>query len=135
DFLKMQRKAKDLIHQKLGVPPTIRAMTWIARSAEIKAAYEVDPFAKTFYIHGMGVQIVTDDINIDFDYSLNGYEDGFDDWRIFMFIVGGDSSKWDPEVHLYKAIGQWFEDLESKGLIQMRDNLFYLQNQGLDIVS
>jgi hypothetical protein len=126
DFLKMQRQAKELIHQKLGIPPTIRAFEWEARHSKIKTAYESNPFAEVFFIHGLGVRIVTDDINIDFDYSLNGYEDGFDDWRIFLFAIGGDPSKWDPKGTLCKAFSQWFKELEAKGCIKMRDNLYYL---------
>jgi hypothetical protein len=135
EFLKMQRQAKDLIHQKLGIPPNTRASVWEANHSKIRATYEAAPFAKTFFIHGLGVRIITDDINIDFDYSMEGYEDGFDDWRIFMFMIGCDPSKWDPKGKLFQAINQWVKDLELNAHIQMRDNLFYLQDQGSDVAS
>ena len=122
----MQRQAKDLIHRELDVPPNTRALAWEANRSKIKAAYEAAPFAKTFFIHGLGVRIKTDDIDIDFDYSEKGYEDGFDDWRIYEFIIGYDPEKWDPDGNLFTVVNQWFKSLESKGSIRMRDNLYYL---------
>ena len=122
----MQRQAKDLIRRELGVPPNTRALAWEANHSKIKAAYEAAPFANTFFIHGLGVRIKTNDIDIDFDYSEKGYEDGFDDWRIFMFLVGCDPEKWDPKGNLFRAIRQWFTELETNGHIKMRDNLYYL---------
>lgn len=110
------------------IPPNTRALLWEANRIKIQAAYDAFPFAKTFFIHGLGVRIITDELNIDFDYSLDGLEDGFDDWRIFMFMVGCDPQKWDPKGNMYRALRQWFTELETNGHIEMRDNLYYLSD-------
>ncbi|MCA8989895.1 MAG: hypothetical protein KDA78_19775, partial [Planctomycetaceae bacterium] len=55
-FLADQRRAKQLVSDKLGVPVDIHALDWTARYKELKKAYEECPFADVFCMHGYGLE-------------------------------------------------------------------------------
>ena len=128
-FLADQRTAKRLISEKLGVPKDIRASDWATRYPELRKAYDVLPFADVFRIHGYGLEIQIGDFYVDFDYSRDGLADGFDSWRIFLYLMAGRFDNRGSDKHISDRIDSWFDELIRQGRIKKLDNLYYLTNQ------
>lgn len=128
-FLADQRRAKRLVSEKLGIPENIRALEWAIRSRELRKSYDACPFASVFRIHGYGLEIEVDDLYIDFDYSEQGLADGFDSWRIFVYIMAGQFDNRGTDKHISDRIDKWFDELIQLGRIEKLDNLYYLTNQ------
>ncbi|HZF50866.1 MAG TPA: hypothetical protein VE093_19535 [Polyangiaceae bacterium] len=38
-----------------------------------------------FSFHGIGCRAIVDDVEVDFDFGLDGRADGFDAWRLWLF--------------------------------------------------
>ncbi|MCU0719350.1 MAG: hypothetical protein MUC83_06585 [Pirellula sp.] len=128
-FLADQRTAKRLVSEKLGVPEDIRAFDWATRYTEVRKAYDEFPFADVFRIHGYGVEVQIGDFYIDFDYSQDGLADGFDSWRIFVYMMAGRFDNRGSDKHISDRIDSWFDELNQQGRIKKLDNLYYLTNQ------
>ena len=131
EFLTDQQRAKRLVSEKLRTPEDMRALDWASRHSELRAAYDVCPFAEVFRIHGYGLEIRVGDLHIDFDYSELGLPDGFDPWRVFVYIMAGHSRNRLSEEKTSKLVDIWFDDLIQKGQVQKLDNLYYLTNERL----
>ncbi len=128
-FLADQRKAKRLVSDKLRTPEDIRALDWATRYAELRKAYDACPFADVFRIHGYGLEIQVGDLYIDYDYSENSLADGFDSWRIFVYIMTGRFDNRGSDKHISDRVDNWFDELIKHGRIEKLDNLYYLANQ------
>ncbi|ADB15840.1 hypothetical protein Psta_1158 [Pirellula staleyi DSM 6068] len=128
-FLSDQRRAKRLVSDKLGIPENIRALDWAVHSCELRKSYDVCPFANVFRIHGYGLEIQVDDLHVDFDYSEQGLADGFDSWRIFVYIMAGRFDNRGTDKHISDRVDGWFDELIQLGRIEKRDNLYYLKHQ------
>ena len=126
-FIADQRVAKSIVFQELGVPPDIKAIEWSMRHSAIMAKYQEKPFADVFYPHGYGLELQIGDRYIDFDYSREGRQNGFDEWRIFVYLIGGwpynDSHPSDDLLN--ERVRNWFEKLEAEKRIERLDNLYY----------
>ena len=128
-FLADQRRAKRLVSIKLGIPEDIRALDWATRHAELRRSYDACPFAEIFRIHGYGLEIQVGDLYIDYDYSENGSADGFDSWRIFVYMMAGRFDNTGSDKHISDRVGNWFDELIQRGRIEKLDNLYYLKNR------
>ena len=80
---------------------------------------------------GVTYQIRVGDLHIDFDYSQLGLPDGFDPWRIFVYIMAGHSRNRTSEEETSECVDIWFDDLIQNGQVQKLDNLYYLTNERL----
>ena len=129
-FIADQRKAKQIVSAKLGVPEDIHAMEWATRYSDIRKRYDASPFADIFEMHGYGLELQVGDLYIDFDYSERGCADGFDSWRIFVYVMAGKFDNRGLDKHISDRIDDWFDDLISAGRIAELDNLYYLTSQG-----
>lgn len=128
-FLADQRRAKRLVSDKLGIPENTRALDWAIRSREVRTTYDACPFASVFRIHGYGLEIQVDDLYIDFDYSEQGLADGFDSWRIFVYIMAGRFDNRGIDKQISDRVDKWFDELIQLGRIERLDNLYYLKHQ------
>lgn len=128
-FLADQRTAKRLVSVKLGVPEDIPALDWATRSRELRKSYDACPFATVFRIHGYGLEIQVDDFYIDYDYSEKGLPDGFDSWRIFVYIMAGRFDNRRSDKHLSDRVRNWFDELIKLEQIEKLDNLYYLKDR------
>ena len=128
-FLADQRKAKRLVSVKLGIPEDIRALDWATRYGELRKSYDACPFANVFRIHGYGLEIQVDDLYIDFDYSEQGLANGFDSWRIFVYIMAGRFDNRGADKHVSDRVDKWFDELIQLSRIEKLDNLYYLNHQ------
>ncbi len=126
-FIADQRRAKSIVADKLGVPVDIPALEWSLRHNEICEAYASKPFADAFTPHGYGLEFQTGDLYIDYDYSERGRPDGFDAWRIFVYLLAGDYDCNGPDDHLQERVSRWFETLVRTRKIEQLDNLYYLR--------
>jgi hypothetical protein len=125
-FIADQRKAKAIVSAKLNIPQDIRAIDWALRHGEIRDAYNACPFADVFRPHGYGLELKIGDLYIDYDYSETGRADGFDAWRLFVYITGGEFDNNGPDANLSCRVDQWIRQLvESEQIIRV-DNLYYL---------
>lgn len=128
-FLADQRRAKRLVADKPGIPENIRALDWTIRSCELRKSYDLCPFANVFRIHGYGLEIQVDDLYIDFDFSEQGLADGFDSWRIFVYIMAGRFDNRGADKHISDRVDRWFNELIQLGCIEKLDNLYYFKQQ------
>ena len=113
--------------KRLDVPLLISGQEGVAISREIINRYHDSPFAKTFKVHGYGIEFEDDNVFIDFDYNvISQLDSGFDDWRIYYYLCNGDVEKWDKSNLLQDNIRIWFQEMERDGIIQKKNNLFYL---------
>ncbi|OVE76073.1 hypothetical protein BVX97_02265 [bacterium E08(2017)] len=125
-FIIDQRKAKELLHEKLGVSPDIKAIDWVNSYSDVMEKYKNNPFAITFYPHGFGLELAVGDLYIDYDYSKEGLPDGFDAWRLYVYIMAGDFNNNGPDDYFCHRVLEWFRKLESDGKVVQHDNLYYL---------
>jgi hypothetical protein len=103
-FIADQRKAKAIVSANLEVPQDIRAFEWALQHSEIRDAYNASPFAEIFRPHGYGLELKIGNLYIDFDYSETGRADGFDAWRIFVYLTAGQFNINGPDEHLSDRI-------------------------------
>lgn len=127
-FVVDQRKAKEIVSAKLGIPEDIRALEWSLRHREITDAYNAAPFAEIFKPHGYGLELKIGDLYIDYDYSETGRADGFDAWRIFVYLTAGQFDNNGPDEHLSDRIDEWFSEMIDSGYIIRGDNLYYIND-------
>ena len=129
-FIADQRKAKDLVAKQLNLPPDIPAIEWADQYSNILKQFAARPFADVFIPHGFGLELRIGDFYIDFDYSKEGRPDGFDEWRIFVYITAGKYDNRGPDQYLRDRIFDWFVELRQSGKVtQHSDNLYYLIDQ------
>lgn len=125
-FIADQIRAKEIVCQRYGVAPNTKAMEWVAVRESIREEYQSNPFADKFYPHGCGLEIAVDGLYIDFDYSREGYADGFDAWRLYVYLMAGDFNNNGPDNYICDRVFDWFEGLVTEGTIVQLDNLYYL---------
>lgn len=125
-FLKDQRYAKSIVASHLNIRQDTTALDWATRLAEIRAAYQLDPFADVFKPHGYGLELQIGNLYIDYDYSESGRPDGFDAWRIFVYITAGKFDNTGADKHITERVHSWFDELIQTGQIAKLDNLYYL---------
>jgi hypothetical protein len=125
-FIADQVSAKDIVYQRFGVAPNTKAMDWWLVREQVRQQYAANPFAKQFYPHGSGLELAMDDLYIDFDYSNEGHPDGFDKWRLYVYLMGGKFNNNGPDNYIYQRMSAWFDGLALAGKIVHRDNLYYL---------
>jgi hypothetical protein len=73
------------------------------------------------YTHGYGIELIFDDITIDFDWGDAGEPDGFDTWRLWNFV---NINKLDVACEACSQIGAWLEEAYRDGELT-RDRLLY----------
>jgi len=124
-FITEQRRAKQIVAEKLGVSVDIAAPNWASLHRKICAAYEVCPFADRFRPHGYGLELRSGDLYVDFDYSETGRADGFDAWRVFTWMMAGQFDNRSQDKYICDQIYSWIDSLARAGRIQKLDNLYY----------
>jgi hypothetical protein len=127
-FLADQRKAKSIVSAKLNVAQDMPGREWGSRYTEIRDAYNANPFAEIFSPHGYGLELKVGDLYIDYDYSETGRPDGFDAWRIFVYVTAGQYDNNGPDKYLCDRIFQWFDEITQSGYIVQLDNLHYIKS-------
>ena len=127
-FIADQRKAKAIVSEKLNIPQDIRAVDWASRLTEIRDAYNASPFAEIFSPHGYGLELKIGDLYIDYDYSETGRADGFDAWRIFVYLTAGQFDNNGPDEYLSDRIDEWFREMIDSGYLIRGDNLYYIND-------
>ena len=83
------------------------------------------PFADTFRPHGYGLELQIGDLYIDYDYSQTGRADGFDSWRIFVYLMAGQFDNRGQDKYISDQIDNWIETLLLGRATQKLDNLYY----------
>ena len=104
------------------------AVEWATRFPEIRDAYNENPFAEIFSPHGFGLELKIGDLYIDYDYSQTGRPDGFDAWRIFVYVTAGEYDNNGPDKYFCDRIFQWFGEMVQSGYIVQLDNLHYINS-------
>lgn len=125
-FIADQQRAKSIVASHLDIPLNITAFDWASQLLEISDVYGDDPFADVFQPHGYGLELQIGDLYIDYDYSRSGRPDGFDAWRIFVYITAGKYDNNGPDKHIYDRVDEWFVELIQAELVTKLDNLYYL---------
>jgi hypothetical protein len=130
-FLADQRTAKAIVSENLGIPQDICALEWASRLSEIRNGYNASPFAEVFTPHGYGLELKVGDLYIDYDYSTTGRADGFDAWRIFVYLTAGEYDNNGPDNHLADRVFAWFRQMIDSGYLVHGDNLYYINDAPL----
>ncbi len=126
-FVNDQRTAKNIISKNLDIPVNINADEWAKNYTDLRRKYDANPFADIFKIHGYGVEMMINELYIDFDYSIEGREDGFDAWKLFTYLTAGDYDCNTSDDAIHDKLRGWCNKLIKSGKIQKLDNLCYLQ--------
>jgi len=74
------------------------------------------------YAHGFGIELISKDMTIDFDWGDSGEPDGFDAWRLWNFLRrnhGTDERVTHADVRL------WLEEAHDKGELTRDTSLYY----------
>ena len=127
-FIADQRKAKRIVADRLGLLEDIPALHWVDRYMEIMCKYEAQPFADVFAPHGFGLELKIGEFYIDYDYSRTGQPDGFDAWRIYVYLMAGNYDNNGPDKHFCDRVFQWIDELAQSGRLIKEDSLYYLNN-------
>ena len=125
-FISDQKYVDNVLRGKFKTQQNITGPIWAKQFAILQQAYDKEPFAKKFYMHGFGIEYEDENVYIDYDYGTNVSLGGFDEWRIYMYITKGDPIKWDSTKALQKSIGVWFKDLVANKIISYQHPLYYL---------
>jgi len=133
-FIADQRKAKQIVSARLGIAENIPAREWAFKYPEIQQSYDSCPFADDFRPHGYGLELQIGDLYIDYDYSEMGLADGFDSWRVFVYVMVGQFDNWGQDKYISDRIDTWIEGLIRDGRIERWDNLYYLTNKPNNLV-
>ncbi|MDJ1473811.1 DUF6896 domain-containing protein [Xanthocytophaga flava] len=89
---------------------------WCSRKVSQEGVFAINGKRAFYYFHGIGCRISIGKEQIDFNYGINGRIDGFDPWRISLFLR--DKSD-DPLSTLSEGeIQNRFDLLEDKDVIQ-----------------
>lgn len=127
-FIADQRQAKELVSKNFHLPVDIRALDWVFQSRSVRKRYAENPFAQIFRPHGYGLELKVGDLHIDYDYSSEGRPDGFDAWRLYVYMMGTKFD--DRDEDLIDHIREWIDKLHSSGRLIRPDNLYYLVDNG-----
>ena len=130
-FIRDQRRAKEIVCRQLHVPENIPAMEWAGLSPSIGQEFAKSPFADVFRPHGFGLELRIGELCIVYDYSIEGRADGFDAWRIFVYMTGGNYDCRGTDKDLCGRVFDWFEQLDRAGHLTRPDNLYYLVDNGV----
>lgn len=84
-FIYDQQYVMRRLQSVYGWGPNIKAFDWCHNYELQKAAHDANPIAKTFYMHGFGLEFKDEIVNIDFDFCISGREGGFDAWRLYLY--------------------------------------------------
>ena len=125
-FIADQRKAKRIVADRLGLLENIPALDWVDRYTEILCKYEAQPFADVFVPHGFGLELKMGEFYIDYDYSKTGRPDGFDAWRIYVYLMAGNYDNNGPDNYFCNRVFQWIDELARSGRLIKEDSLYYL---------
>lgn len=83
-----------------------------------------------YQFHGIGVSVVRNDIEVDFDFGPGGRTDGFDAWRLWRFATNRGSQY--PEFQDLKAVEAALKSAIDMGAARRsgdaHDYLFYLSS-------
>lgn len=129
-FIEDQRKAKSMVSRQLNVPENMPAIDWTRQYSSIRKKFAKKPFADLFEPHGFGLELKIGEFYIDYDYSTEGRVDGFDAWRLFVYITAGKFDNNGPDKHLRDRVFDWVEELYRAGRLTHPDNLYYLIDNG-----
>ena len=127
-FIANQGYVIGILRKNFNLPDGVTGRDWANVYKQVKAKYEKNPFAKQFYIHGYGLEYEDDKVYIDFDFGSNGRYDGFDEWRIFMYVTRGKPNEVDPGRKIQNEIEDWFKTAVQNGVIYRDYPLYYLKS-------
>lgn len=127
-FIADQRKAKAIVSKHLDVPENIPAIDWTRQYSSVQKKFAEKPFADVFVPHGYGLELKIGELYIDYDYSTEGRADGFDAWRLFVYVTAGEFDNRGPDKHLRDRVFGWVDELHSSGRLTHPDNLYYVAN-------
>jgi len=126
----------DILNRRYGVPHGIKAQDWVAKYHHLQKEHDEKPFAKTFMIHGYGIKYEDENVSIDFDFSERGISNGFDEWRIFVYLCYDSPHILDKNNYLKlslesikTSIERWFAQLVTNKIIVKHGNLYHLCEQ------
>jgi Domain of unknown function (DUF6896) len=74
------------------------------------------------YVHGYGIELVLDDVMIDFDWGELGEPDGFDAWRLWRFV---SVNRIDVPCESMAQVRGWLEEAHQCGELK-QDQLYGL---------
>lgn len=110
----------------LGVPNLYDRET--RRKEKIPSKGNCKDFFIEYAFHGVGCSISTTKIEVDFDFDFDCKLNGFDVWRLWLFVCDSElDGKFDvfkDKVFLEKS----FSYLELNGLVKQKDALYYFSN-------
>jgi hypothetical protein len=125
------KEAVELFERYKGLKPPRRPLEW--RFSGISPSGYLDPNSKISYsFHGYGCRVKLSSGFIDWDFGEDGEIDGFDVWRLQVFVEEGTQKF--PEFQDEVVLKAVFEGGKSQGLFyQVSGHLYYLKQKDLQL--
>ena len=121
EFRSAQDRAVAFLSRELGIPRPDTNRDWV----RIWYAHELQkPGVRNgvhIDCHGYGVELVLADVTIDFDWGENGEPDGFDAWRLYVFLLNNrpTDTRTDDEIQ------GWLDETLAEGELTMFGKLYF----------
>lgn len=133
EYQKAVQNAVDLFtdHHKLMMP-----MNW--RQAGLPREGYLDDAGTIIYcFHGIGCRVEFLDKIVDWDFGVDGRNDGFDVWRLWRFALdwAKDFHEFQDQTELKNAFSEAVADgVVCQSFKQFQDNLYYLTTAEQEVV-
>lgn len=129
DMIGRFRQAQDLgvaavievLGPALGVRPPASNVEWVVMCGELGLYKICECNGVGVYAHGFGIELIFDDLTIDFDWGDSGEPDGFDAWRLWNFVRANEIA---VDCASLSQVRSWLEEAEALGELS-RDRLLY----------
>jgi hypothetical protein len=112
---------------RLGVPLPASNREWgrLCAARGIYQTRELDGIG--IYVHGYGIELILDDVSIDWDWGDAGEPDGFDAWRLWVFVSQNhlDVGIAPERREAFAQIGAWLEESHLAGELTRDMHLYY----------
>ncbi len=110
---------------KMPWPDSNRDWSWRIRELTPEI---ILPSGTTLHPHGYGIRVISENLNVDFDWGDNGEPDGFDGWRLYWFSLENC-----PQITCtHTQLNELLESAVAEGVLVNSGSLYYDPNRRAD---
>lgn len=122
-FITAQNHVIGKLYDHYGVDKSITAFDWAFMASEMRAKHRSSPIAEIFRVHGNGLEFKDPQVHIDYDYSGSGRPNGFDDWRLLLFVEANGLDC----IHMtHEGFNAELKRLQLAGVLDKEPDLYFL---------
>jgi hypothetical protein len=126
-FRSAQDRGVAVISEVLGPALGVRLpgsnLEWVIICGDCGLSKRLEVNGIGVYAHGYGIELILDDVTIDFDWGDSGEPDGFDAWRLWNFFHDNGIT---VDCESYSQVRSWLEQASALGELTRDELLYYL---------